>query len=173
MLPDWKLPEGVDRGLWDYMNSETMVAGYDAQMAASALARADVAFCQEQFQPQGRSLDLGCGTGRLSIHLAKNGHNCVGVDLSELMLAQARRNASDNGVSVEWIHANLLDFPQHVQGAFDNVACLFSTLGMVRGTMQREQVIGNVCPTVDARRLLRVACSQSMVQRFGLATIRA
>ena len=33
--PDWQLPPGVDRGLWDYLHSTGMVAGYDDQMAAS------------------------------------------------------------------------------------------------------------------------------------------
>ena len=29
MLPDWQLPPGVDRGLWDYLHADDMVAGYD------------------------------------------------------------------------------------------------------------------------------------------------
>ena len=144
MLPEWKLPEGVDRGLWDYMNSEAMVAVYDAQMAESDLAKVDIAFCERHFQPQGRTLDLGCGTGRLAIHWAKQGRTCVGVDLSELMLDQARRNASDNAVSVDWVHANLLDFLNHLEGSFDNVGCLFSTLGMVLSQEERTRVVTNV-----------------------------
>ena len=30
-LADWELPPGTDRGLWDYLNSGEMAAGYDAQ----------------------------------------------------------------------------------------------------------------------------------------------
>ena len=29
MTPDWQLPPGVDRGLWDYLHSGEMVSGYD------------------------------------------------------------------------------------------------------------------------------------------------
>ena len=36
MIPDWQLPEGVDRGLWDYLHAGDMVAGYDEQMARLA-----------------------------------------------------------------------------------------------------------------------------------------
>ncbi|MCB1219145.1 MAG: class I SAM-dependent methyltransferase [Planctomycetales bacterium] len=39
-------------------------------------------------------LELGCGTGRVSIPLACNGHNVTGLDLSSSMLAQLRAKLS-------------------------------------------------------------------------------
>ena len=72
-VPDWQLPAGVDRGLWDYLHAADMVAGYDEQMRASPLAGADVAFCARAFPAAGRLLDLGCGTGRLCAHFAAQG----------------------------------------------------------------------------------------------------
>src|SRR5438309_6132575 len=88
MTPDWQLPPGVDRGLWDYLHAADMVAGYDEQMRTSHLARADVAFCEHVFRTPGKLLDLGCGTGRLCAHFAAKGYECVGVDLSDEMLAK-------------------------------------------------------------------------------------
>src|SRR5206468_1554343 len=92
MIPDWQLPPGVDRGLWDYLHAADMVAGYDEAMRASPLAAADVAFCEKAFPTPGRLVDLGCGTGRLCLHFTAKGFECVGVDLSEEMLAKAREN---------------------------------------------------------------------------------
>jgi SAM-dependent methyltransferase len=40
-----------------------------------------------------RVLDAGCGTGRTAIELARRGIDIVGVDLDEVMLAQARNKA--------------------------------------------------------------------------------
>src|SRR5579871_3477924 len=91
-IPDWQLPPGVDRGLWDYLHATDMVASYDEQMKASSLAAADIAFCENAFPSPGRLVDLGCGTGRLCLHFAAKGYDCVGVDLSEEMLAKAREN---------------------------------------------------------------------------------
>ncbi|HEY3527622.1 MAG TPA: methyltransferase domain-containing protein [Nocardioides sp.] len=48
------------------------------------------------FEPT-RALDFGCGTGRLAIPLAARCHRVVGVDISESMLAEARRNAQSRG----------------------------------------------------------------------------
>src|SRR4051794_19905937 len=107
MIPDWQLPAGVDRGLWDYLHSTEMVSGYDAQMAASPLAAQDIAFCEKHFK-QGSLLDLGCGTGRLCHHFAKKGFACTGVDLSDAMLEQARTMPSN----VNWVKANIVELPQ-------------------------------------------------------------
>src|SRR3954462_13940087 len=98
--PDWQLPPGVDRGLWDYLHSGEMAAGYDAQTASSPLASIDVLYCEKWFPTPGRLLDLGCGTGRLAVHFARKGYDCVGVDLSGEMLARAAANAAAAGVRV-------------------------------------------------------------------------
>ena len=140
-LPDWQLPPGVDRGLWDYLHSEEMVAGYDRQMAESPLAAADVSFCETTFPTPGTLIDLGCGTGRLAIHFARRGYTCTGVDLSEVMLQQARANAEQAGIKVTWLTANLLDLSAIPAGSFDYAACLFSTLGMIRGDEQRQTAL--------------------------------
>lgn len=48
---------------------------------------------QTHAPPPYRVLDAGCGTGRMSIELARRGMAIVGVDLDEVMLAQARAKA--------------------------------------------------------------------------------
>ncbi|HVK19112.1 MAG TPA: class I SAM-dependent methyltransferase [Fimbriiglobus sp.] len=139
-IPDWQLPPGVDRGLWDYLHSGEMVRGYDGQMNASPLATADVSFCERVFDRPGWLIDLGCGTGRLCVHFARLGYDCVGVDLSDEMLTQARANADRAGVTVEWRNANLVELTGVPDGHFDYAACLFSTLGMVRWAEHRIAV---------------------------------
>src|SRR2546423_8424991 len=126
MIPDCNLPPGVDRGLWDYLHSGEMVRGYDEQTAASPLARADMAFCERAFPTPGRLVDLGCGTGRLCLPFATKGFDCVGVDLSDEMLAKARENAA--GRPVRLLKANLVDLADLPNAGFDYAACLFSTL---------------------------------------------
>jgi len=53
-----------------------------------------------------RILDIGCGTGRHSIELAKRGYNVVGIDLSESMLKRAKEKARNENVKVDFIQAD-------------------------------------------------------------------
>jgi len=45
-------------------------------------------------------LDIGCGTGRHAIELAKRGYNVTGIDLSESMIEKAREKARASGLDV-------------------------------------------------------------------------
>lgn len=49
-----------------------------------------------------RILDIGCGTGRHSIQLAKIGYNVTGIDLSESQLERARQKASAQNLSINF-----------------------------------------------------------------------
>ncbi|OFW28611.1 MAG: hypothetical protein A3H97_05245 [Acidobacteria bacterium RIFCSPLOWO2_02_FULL_65_29] len=59
---------------------------------ARTVGRADVAFWQRiALGARGPVLELGCGTGRISLPLARAGVSLVGVDRSAPMLARARQ----------------------------------------------------------------------------------
>lgn len=47
----------------------------------------------------GHLLDLCCGNGRVSIHMAKKGFKAIGVDISRAFLEDAERKAREQGVS--------------------------------------------------------------------------
>lgn len=85
---------------------------------------AEVDFLLELFQlPQGASvLDVGCGTGRHSLELAKRGYQVTGVDISAGMLAQARQNAQLAGVNAVFIQQDATQF--QAQEVFDAAICL-------------------------------------------------
>lgn len=53
-----------------------------------------------------RMLDIGCGTGRHSIELAKRGYTVVGIDLSESMLERAKEKAANENVKIDFIQAD-------------------------------------------------------------------
>ena len=66
-----------------------------------------------------RSLDFGCGVGRLTLPLARASDSAVGLDISEKMLEEARRNAERAGVgNVEFRETDWL-FSGRDVGEFD------------------------------------------------------
>jgi ubiquinone/menaquinone biosynthesis C-methylase UbiE len=70
---------------------DTYAAFYDWENAQT-VRRRDVAFWQRlSVATEGRILELGCGTGRISLPIARNGASLIGIDRSEPMLERARR----------------------------------------------------------------------------------
>jgi SAM-dependent methyltransferase len=142
--PDWQLPPGVDRGLWDYLHDAGIARHYDSGLAGSPLFAVDQRFAERHFPTHGRLIDLGCGTGRLLVPFARRGCWVLGVDLSAEMLEVAADKARQAGVAVHLLRANLTSLEALASGSFDGAACLFSTLGMVRGADMRRRVVAHV-----------------------------
>ena len=74
-------------------------------------ANRDLPFWIGQAQQHGAPvLELACGTGRVTVPLARQGFKMTGLDNSEAMLDEARRKSATAKVEVEWIQADMRDF---------------------------------------------------------------
>lgn len=69
--------------------------------------------------PAGRALDVACGLGRNALHLAAHGYEVDAMDISGVALAGARELADAQGVTVNWIEADLEDRPDIARDAYD------------------------------------------------------
>ncbi|WP_405571616.1 class I SAM-dependent methyltransferase [Winogradskyella sp. Asnod2-B02-A] len=58
-------------------------------------------------QKSARILELCCGTGRLTIPIAKNGYNISGVDITSTMLEQAKIKATEAGLDIDFIQSDI------------------------------------------------------------------
>jgi len=82
----------------------------------------------------GRVLDLCCGNGRISVHMAKRGFRVVGVDISEAFLEDARKKAQEHGVSdsVTFLQGDVRKLKKLFAGAeepFDVVVSAWTSIG--------------------------------------------
>jgi demethylmenaquinone methyltransferase/2-methoxy-6-polyprenyl-1,4-benzoquinol methylase len=73
----------------------------------------------EQINPVGKSvLDVATGTGSLAIELGKKARSVVGIDLSDKMLAVAKRKSKIDNITFQQMDASQMDFDN---GSFDIV----------------------------------------------------
>ncbi|MEV6210348.1 class I SAM-dependent methyltransferase [Kitasatospora sp. NPDC051914] len=66
--------------------------------------------------PPAHVLDVGCGTGSLSLLLAQQGHHVTGVDLAPRMIAHARAKLAATGLDADFRIADATDPPQRTGG---------------------------------------------------------
>lgn len=69
-------------------------------------------------------LDVGCGTGVVSVTAARLGAHATGLDLTPALLERARENSRIAGVDVEWQEGDV-EFLPYEPGTFDVVVSQF------------------------------------------------
>jgi ubiquinone/menaquinone biosynthesis C-methylase UbiE len=75
----------------------------------------------EGLLPQaGRVLDIGCGTGSLSVLAAQKGHEVVGLDGSSEMLRRARQKAGSAGLDIDFVQGDAAVPPASL-GSFEAI----------------------------------------------------
>jgi len=87
--------------------------------------KGEVDFIEKEirYNKKAKILDLGCGTGRHSIELARRGYRVTGIDLSPAMLARAKKNAARTGVKVSFIKADARYFKPKTRYDLVIIAC--------------------------------------------------
>ena len=68
-----------------------------------------------------RVLEVGCGTGALSLFLASRGHEVLGVDAVDIAIEQARAKASERGLAARFVIGDVLVMLRDLGEPFDAV----------------------------------------------------
>ena len=141
---NWQLPPGVSPGTWDYVQSDHIAEEYDEFFAASPLFNIDESIVRGVVQENDWVIDLGAGTGRSILPLARRGFPCVALDLSLPMLRVIEEKSRQEGLNVECIQANMVELDAIADCSFQYAICLFSTLGMIRGRENRAAAMSHI-----------------------------
>lgn len=147
--PDWALPPGVSRSLWEYAHDPQIARGDAEHLAGSELIALDERLVHDWLNTPDDIVDLGCGPGRLALPLARRGFRVLGVDLSPESLRTLRAHAEAESLPIAALRANLCELDCLPDGRFGAALLMFGTLGMVQGTANRRRVLAH------AHRVLR------------------
>jgi SAM-dependent methyltransferase len=147
--PQWRLPRGVTHGVWQYTQAEHIAEQYDDYFAENRLFEFDQEVLARHIRPPGLVVDLGCGTGRATVALARRGLLGLAVDLSPAMLRVVARKAKAENLPIQPLRANLVELDCIRSQSADYALCLFSTLGMIRPRQNRHRLL------LHARRILK------------------
>jgi len=110
-----------------------------------------------------RVLEVGCGTGNISLALAGRGARVAGLDVSAPMLAAAKHKARGHGLAFTWIRsqAGSLPFPEAV---FDGVISVLA-LDFIQ---DRAGALGEMVRVLRPGGFLVVA----LLNRYSLWTLK-
>lgn len=96
----------------------------------------ELAFIRSQLPPKGFVLDLGCGTGRHVIPLAKAGFHMTGIDQSQKLLDVLHKKLVHEGLSADLLCRNVLRMKK-ADCLFDGVICFWSSFCEMARTYQQ------------------------------------
>ncbi len=137
----------------------------------NTLKEVDFLIDELALKPGAAILDVGCGTGRHAVELAKRGYNVTGIDLSAAMLKEAREKAKSAGVEVNFIRADATDFT--LPAKFDAAICLcegsFGLLGHRDDPINQPlAILSNISKSLKkmAKVILTVLNATFMIRRF-------
>lgn len=79
-------------------------------------------------------LDLACGTGNMTLELARRGYEMTGADLSEDMLAEAKRKSDEAGLDILYIRQDM----RHIElyGTVDAAVCCLDSINYLKDTAE-------------------------------------
>ena len=72
-------------------------------------------------------LDMACGAGRHALIFAKFGYKVTAVDLSQRLISEAKKNAEQENIEIEFVLSDILDF--EISKKFDLAVNLFTSIG--------------------------------------------
>jgi len=77
-------------------------------------------------------LDVGCATGMHAIELTKQGYQAFGIDISDSLIAKAKKNALEAQIYVPFETLSMLDIAKHPAKPFEAVLMLGNVVSMLK-----------------------------------------
>ena len=157
----------------------TWMTGDFGKVASTVGAKAGEPFAARiELQPGDRVLDVACGTGNVTIPLARRGAAVTGVDIAPNLLVQASERAAAEGLAIAFDEGDAEQLP-YADATFDVVTTMFGAMFAPRPAVVAAEMarvlrpggllaMGNWTPAGFTGRMFKVGAQHAPAPR-GLA----
>jgi SAM-dependent methyltransferase len=143
------------------MSATAEAIWHDVECGAYA---ADLPLWEELAKRQGGPvLELGCGTGRVALHLARRGHEVIGLDVEAALLAVLEERGAELPVTAVEADARRFDLEQPVS----LVLAPTHLLQLLPGPDERAECLRSVAAALRPGGLLAAAIIEGMPEPDG------
>ncbi|UCD09319.1 MAG: class I SAM-dependent methyltransferase [Dehalococcoidales bacterium] len=165
---------------WNEEHYENSALAYEKESFIHG-TKGEVDFIENEinYDKQSRILDVGCGTGRHSIELARRGYNyIIGVDLSSSMIERAKQIADNEQLLVSFLVEDACQLKY--ENEFDLVIMLCEgAFSIVESDEKDIQIMQGIHTAMKPKAKLIMTCGNALYQivnskgnKFNLSTFR-
>lgn len=165
---------------WNEEHYENSALAYEKEsFIQRTLGEVDFIEKEINYDKRSRILDVGCGTGRHSIELARRGYgNIVGVDLSGSMIERAKQLADNERLSINFFVEDACQLKYDSE--FDLVIMLCEgAFSIVESDEKDIQILRGIHRAMNPDAKLIITCGNALYQivnskgdKFNLSTFR-
>ncbi len=93
----------------DWFDSENYLRVYSHRNQEEAERLVELIAKNSNLKANSSVLDMACGAGRHALTFAKLGFKVTAVDLSQRLISEAKKNANQEGVELDFILSDILE----------------------------------------------------------------
>jgi SAM-dependent methyltransferase len=123
----------------DWFNSENYLKVYSHRDESEAERLVKLILDNLNFEANSKVLDMACGSGRHAIIFSKKGFDVTAIDISERLVANARVNALQNNVKINFVLSDILEY--NTNQKFKLALNLFTSIGYFESDEDNFRVI--------------------------------
>ena len=123
----------------DWFNSEYYLKVYRHRDEDEAERLVSLILNNVNLEGGSNILDMACGSGRHAIAFAKKGFNVTAIDISQRLISDAKQNASEVNVEIDFVLSNILEYTD--KRKYHLAVNLFTSIGYFENDKDNFKII--------------------------------